>query len=162
MCPLPKCKKTEFLQNSDWIWVYKKCTQFWGNMFVTHTIINVKYSGNQRDMKYFCDSNIFGFISNYFWDLHYWTYCMIQLRYNTLKIHFKQKVKIKKELIWSPKLTTIMCDSDKLSWALSISPLNDVIIWVIWRWHVKSTQSLHTRFFGNWKDFDKKLQNFWF
>ena len=75
MCPLPKCKKTEFLQNSDWIWVYKKCTQFWGNMFVTHTIINVKYSGNQRDMKYFCDSNIFGFISNYFWHLHFWTYC---------------------------------------------------------------------------------------
>ena len=63
------------LQNNEWIWVYTKCTQFLGNMFVTHTIINVKYSGNQRDMKYFCDSNIFGFISNYFWHLHFWTYC---------------------------------------------------------------------------------------
>ena len=44
-------------------------------MFERHTNINVGYSENKKGMKYFCDSNIFGFISNYFWDLHYWTYC---------------------------------------------------------------------------------------
>ena len=72
-----KCWKIGFWQNNEWIWVNKKCSQFWGNMFGRHTIINVKYSGNQRDMKYFCDLNIFGFISNHFWYLHFWTYCIL-------------------------------------------------------------------------------------
>ena len=35
-------------------------------MFGTHTIINVKYLGNQKGMTYFCDSNIFGVLSKYF------------------------------------------------------------------------------------------------
>ena len=36
------------------------------NMFGRHIIINVKYSRNQKGMKYFCDLNIFEFINNYF------------------------------------------------------------------------------------------------
>ena len=70
-----KCWKIGFWQNNDWIWVNEKCSQFWENMFGRHTILNVKYSGNHSDMKYFCDLNIFGFISNHFWHLHFWTYC---------------------------------------------------------------------------------------
>ena len=44
-------------------------------MFGTHTIINVKYLGNQKVMTYFCDSNIFGVISKYFWHLPFWSHC---------------------------------------------------------------------------------------
>ena len=79
--------KIGFWQNNEWIWVNEKCSQFWGNMFGRHTIINVKYSGNQRDMKYFCDLNIFGFISNHFWHLHFWTYCIFWFSKEFLRLH---------------------------------------------------------------------------
>ena len=47
-------------------------------MFGTHTIINVKYLGNQKGMTYFCDSNIFGVISKYFWHLPFWSHCIFE------------------------------------------------------------------------------------
>ena len=128
MCPLPKCKKTEFLQNSDWIWVYKKCIQFWGNMFVRHTIINVKYSGNKRYMKYFCDSNIFGFISNYFWYLHFWTYCNYSL---SPVINFQKKVKRPWSTVCSKmKVSKIIAYKSKNIWVTKIFHIS-LVSWIL-------------------------------
>ena len=55
----------------------QKWSDLWPNVHQWLTSINVKYSGNYRNIKYFYGSNIFGIIGNYFWYLPFWTYCMI-------------------------------------------------------------------------------------
>ena len=100
--------KIGFWQNNKWIWVNEKCAQFWGNMFGRHTIINVKYSGNQRDMKYFCYSKIFGFISNHFWDLHFWTYCRLKKTEKNRNVILKRNKKVKVFLYFVPDTVLIL------------------------------------------------------